>query len=170
MARRRIRPRVAVVVPLAAATAVLWAAGAHAAVAPTVGGPALAERAVRSSDRGVAASAPPLDHGGAVRIAVSIAPTPTPSGTVDPTPSGTVDPTPSGTPGPTLTGTAGPTASPSATGSPTGTASPDPVPAPGGGLPRTGVAIGSLVLAGGALVGAGAALRTMARRRELPSG
>ncbi|PZF83681.1 hypothetical protein, partial [Micromonospora endophytica] len=73
----------AVVVPLAAATAVLWAAGAHAAVAPTVGGPALAERAVRSSDRGVAASAPPLDHGGAVRIAVSIAPTPTPSGTVD---------------------------------------------------------------------------------------
>ncbi|BCJ59081.1 hypothetical protein Jiend_25030 [Micromonospora endophytica] len=60
-----------------------------------------------------------------MRIAVSIAPTPTPSGTVDPTPSGT--------PGPTPTGTAGPTASPSATGSPTGTASPDPVPAPGAG-------------------------------------
>jgi len=61
-------------------------------------------------------------------------------------------------PRPTPSGT---TASPTATGAPSPTRT-----SPGGTLPRTGVAIGALVIAGTALVGGGAVLRMSARRRR----
>jgi hypothetical protein len=63
-----------------------------------------------------------------------------------------------------------PTRSPTATPTvPTPTATPR-TPAPGGGpLPRTGVALGAILLTGAALVAGGAGLRLIARRRREPS-
>ncbi|MFC0532539.1 DUF916 domain-containing protein [Phytohabitans kaempferiae] len=61
----------------------------------------------------------------------------------------------------------GPRATPSASPSPSPspTASPTPPANPGGDLPRTGLAIGAFVAVGAALVGGGAGLRVLARRR-----
>lgn len=62
--------------------------------------------------------------------------------------------------------TASPTLSP--TGAPTSPApSPPPTP-PGGKLPRTGVAIGVILVAGAALVGGGTGLRLLVGRRKSP--
>ncbi|MEU3452523.1 hypothetical protein ABZ671_02795 [Micromonospora sp. NPDC006766] len=119
----------------------LWATGAQATAdlpSNAAAGTAVAMTAMAQS------ASPPTGQGdeqtGTMQIVVSIAPKPTPSG-----------------------GTS-PTASPTATASPTTTGSPS----PGGTLPRTGAAIGALVIVGAALVGGGAVLRMLARRRREP--
>jgi len=53
-----------------------------------------------------------------------------------------------------------------ATASPTATATATPAPGTGGSLPNTGVTIGGFLAAGAALIGAGAALTVVARRRR----
>ncbi|MFI7209880.1 hypothetical protein ACIBP4_07160 [Micromonospora maritima] len=75
-----------------------------------------------------------------VRVGVSIGPRPGGTSTPTPRPSLTADPRPPGDP----------------------TTTP---PGGGGSLPRTGMAVGGLLVAGGALVGGGLALRWSARRR-----
>lgn len=59
-----------------------------------------------------------------------------------------------------------PTPTPSPTASPSPTTSPPPGGGGGGDLPRTGLAIGAFVIAGAALVGGGAGLRLLGRRRR----
>jgi hypothetical protein len=106
-----------------------------------VGGPAGPGERSRP-DRAVAAPSP--GGGAAVDVRVSIGP------------AATATPTGSPTSGPSPTGPVG-TNGPSAT----------PPPRPGGGaLPRTGVAVGAMVLAGTVLAGGGAGLRAMAARRR----
>ncbi|WBB65467.1 hypothetical protein [Micromonospora sp. WMMD812] len=97
---------------------------------------------LRAARSGPVAAAPSPGPEVAVRVGVSIGPrpggSPTPTGSASPTPTGSVSPTaPGGGPGP----------------------------GQGGNLPRTGVALWAVLLAGAALVGAGAGLRWAARRR-----
>ncbi|MFE9651899.1 hypothetical protein [Micromonospora sp. NPDC006431] len=89
--------------------------------------------------------------GGQVSIRVGVSIGPKPGGSPSPTGS----PSPSGQPSPTT--------EPSPSGATTTT--PTSPPAGGGSLPRTGVALGGLLLVGGALVAGGVALRWSARRR-----
>ncbi|MEV0731184.1 hypothetical protein [Polymorphospora sp. NPDC050346] len=147
-ANRAAVPRVAVGLLLTAGmTGAATATAAPAAPVP----PAVVSAALGAPLAGGfrAVSAAP-DSGTARRteVTVSIAPAPTTPG---PTPTGP-EPTPTGTPGPGPTGTPAP---------PTPSVSPD----PGGRLPQTGLAIGGILVLGAALVGAGAGLRTLSRRR-----
>ncbi|MFG3688035.1 hypothetical protein [Micromonospora sp. NPDC047740] len=86
---------------------------------------------------------------------------PTPGGQVSIRVGVSIGPKPGGSPSPT--GQPSPTIEPSPSGVTTTT--PISPPAGGGSLPRTGVALGGLLLVGGALVAGGVALRWSARRR-----
>ncbi|MEV7228165.1 hypothetical protein AB0M79_14240 [Polymorphospora sp. NPDC051019] len=145
-ANRAAVPRVAVGLLLTAGMTGAATSAPAAPVPPAVVSAALATPLAGGLRAGSAAP----DSGTARRteVTVSIAPAPTTPG---PTPTGP-EPTPTGTPGPVPTGTPAP---------PTPSASPD----PGGRLPQTGLAIGGILVLGAALVGAGAGLRTLSRRR-----